>query len=70
MKLEPGSIVKISRYNERFWCIIKKIKGDNITAVVDNNLITKRLKYKDTVRFKKSDILDIYKDYQYRSRIL
>ena len=62
MNLVKGSTVKIRRHGERFWCIIKSIKGDNITAIVDNNLITKKLKYGDIVRFKKSDILDIYKD--------
>jgi hypothetical protein len=55
MNIKVGSTVKIRRHGERFWCIVKKINDDNIIAVVDNDLITKKLKYRDTVRFRKSE---------------
>jgi hypothetical protein len=52
MNIKVGSTVKIRRHSERFWCIVKKYKWDNIIAVVDNHLITKKLKYRCIVRFK------------------
>jgi len=55
------SIVKIVRYAERFWVIVRKIyKNGTIVGIVNNKLLTKKLKYGDKIYFKRDEIVDIY----------
>jgi hypothetical protein len=58
-----GSTVKVSIGNERFWVIVETVKGQRITAKVDNDLVftdTHGLKLGDTISFFKRNVYSIW----------
>lgn len=59
-----GDTVKIRNVipNERIWAIITKITGNKVEAKLDNHPMDKRYKYKQIVKFKKSNIEHKWKD--------
>lgn len=67
--LKAGSIVKLgfdvidakeSSGNERMWVIVTARDGDEFAGKLDNSpVVIRGLKYEDTVRFEKDNILDI-----------
>jgi hypothetical protein len=59
-EIQPGSIVKVCSGGERFWAEVKSIKDGVITAVVDNDLIQKKLRFGDVIRFQTKNVYDIY----------
>ncbi len=62
-KLKIDDTVKVACCGERFWTIITKINGDNITAIVDNDLLytdEHGFKYKDVITFIKDNIHSIF----------
>jgi hypothetical protein len=62
-KIKKGSIVKVSHNNERFWTIVKSVKGNKVTAKVDNDLICEQpFKCGDTIKFEKKHIYSIWGD--------
>jgi hypothetical protein len=60
--IKSGSIVKVCAYNERFWAVVKTVKGEVITATVDNDLATPNLKYKDRIKFLKRNIYNVCRE--------
>lgn len=59
-RLEIGDIVKVSAYNERFWVSIIDIDKSQITAIVNNYLITSKLRYGDFIRFGLENVYSIF----------
>ena len=60
--LQPGMLVKVCAENERFWCIIKGISGQEVTAIIDNDLVSTDLhglKYGDEIIFETRHIYQI-----------
>ena len=62
--LQINDIVKIRRNGERFWVIIKKFNKKTVTGIIDNDVIRHNKKAGDPIRFKLSDIIDVYRDSQ------
>jgi hypothetical protein len=61
--IKVGSTVKVCTGNERFWTIITEIKGQKITATVDNNLVNEEnedIPYVTEIHFQKKHIYDVY----------
>lgn len=61
--IKVGSIVKVNTGNERFWTIVTKVKGQKITATVDNDLVMEEnedLTYGTVINFKKEHVYDVY----------
>jgi hypothetical protein len=59
---KKGDLVKIIRYGERFWCLVKSIsKQGTIYATVANDLLYTRKKYGDPIRFNTSEVIDYQK---------
>lgn len=61
--IKVGSIVKVSTGNERFWTNVTEVKGQKITATVDNDLVMSAnsdIPYGTVINFKKEHIYDIY----------
>lgn len=61
--LKPGDIVKVCADGERFWTKIESVKGNDITATVDNDLALSSshgLYCGDTISFTKDNIYSIY----------
>ena len=59
----PGSIVKIEREGEAFWCLVKRVEGTAITASVDSHLVFTRkhgFEYGHVITFGTSEIVDVY----------
>ncbi len=54
-----GDIVKICRFGERFWCVIKEIQYGTIIAEVDNDLLNPYIKYKDIIYFQPEEVIGI-----------
>ena len=62
-KLKIGDTVKVCVGKERFWNIIKEIKGGKIIAEVDNELVYTNehgLDLGDIISFKTENIYQIY----------
>jgi hypothetical protein len=38
-EIKVGSFVKISTGNERFWCQVKEIVGEELYAIINNDLL-------------------------------
>ena len=57
--IKPGQPVKVSLNKERFWVLVTKVDGDNITGTIDNNLLRNNLKYGDIVTFTKDNVFAI-----------
>lgn len=59
--LKPRSVVKVCNGKERFWTVVRNVRGSQITATVDNALVDKECGYKagDTITFEKRHIYDI-----------
>lgn len=57
--LKPGDFVKVCAYQERFWAEVLEIEGQNVTARIDNDLITIKLSYNEKISFQKDHIYDI-----------
>lgn len=58
----PDKIEKEYTSPERIWVIVERLNGNNITGIVDNDpFVIKSVKYKDKLKFVKSDIIDIIK---------
>ena len=59
--IKVGDCVKVSHIDERFWNVVKKIKGDTITAEVNNDLICKHpFKCGDEIVFEKRHVYCIF----------
>ena len=58
--LKKGDIVKVAIQGERFWVIITKVKQPVLEGIVDNDLLTDQLKYKDLIRFHTDNIYQIH----------
>lgn len=58
--IKPEHFVKVCHAQERFWNIVKKIKGNKITAEVNNDLIGDHpFKCGDTIEFEKRHVYSI-----------
>jgi len=65
---EPGLVVKVWRPGELFWTIIQEVKGPEIMASVDNDLIDDHgYNYGDLISFKKDDVWDVSGKVKYNS---
>ncbi len=62
-ELDFGSLVKVSVFMEKFWVKIIKVENDNVTGIIDcalRNHFWHGLKFGDTVKFRLSNIYQIY----------
>lgn len=59
--LTTGDIVKVCHNDERFWTLIMSVKGNTITASIDNDLIFEQpFERGSVIQFGKENIYDIY----------
>ena len=61
--IKKGSIVKVSCNDERFWTEVISVRGNMITASVDNDLICdQEFGLGDTIKFEKRNIYSVWSD--------
>ena len=59
--IKKGDIVKVNYGTERFYNKVVRVKGNTITAIVDNDLICEQLfKCGDRIVFKKCHVYSIF----------
>ena len=54
-QIQVGDTVKITMRGERFWNIVTAIKGDRITATVEN-ILSNGLRYGEIIHFNRNQI--------------
>ena len=50
---------------ERPWCVVRRVEGDKITAIIDNLLVypdKHGLKYKDEIEFEKRHVYSVLRE--------
>ena len=61
--IAPGSFLKVSANNERFWVCVSVVEGDMISARIDNHLLhpinCARWKCGDSVSLHQRNVLDV-----------
>jgi hypothetical protein len=63
-ELKDGDWVKVCTEDERFWCIVVEIKGDQLACVIDNDLVYSHrhgLYYGNIITVRKNNVYDIIK---------
>ena len=60
-KISEGSLVKVGHNKERFWAKVEDVKGDEIIATVDNDLVRIHpFSFGDRIIFQKHHIHNIH----------
>ncbi len=61
--IKVDTIIKVCHTGERFWAIVTKVDGNNITAIVDNSLVfVKEFNCGDSIHVQKFNVFAIYTD--------
>jgi hypothetical protein len=63
-RLQPGDNVKVCVANERFWCWVLALCGEEIIGIINNDLVNSHihcLVCGDAIRFGKKNIFQILK---------
>jgi len=58
-RIAPGDFVRVCTDDERFWVEVVAVENGIITGRVDNDLITRRLKYNDIISFRPDNVFNI-----------
>lgn len=58
-RITPGDFVKVCAFQERFWVEVKSVKDGQITARIDNDLITPHLRYDQIISFRPENVYNI-----------
>ena len=61
----PGTYVKVTSADERFWVYVDAVDDDKVTGLVANDLLRAPFKFGDTVHFELRHIYDVYQEDTY-----
>lgn len=63
--IASGSIVKVCHNKERFWAEVEYVKGDAITATINNTLVREQpFSFGDRINFKKENVYKIFEPFE------
>lgn len=60
--IKPGSLVKVCDGQERFWVIVRGVKGNTISGEVDNELLGGQYALGELISFEKRNVYQVWDD--------